>query len=63
MPGDLIPTVSPGWAGPNLADMGVRIAGLIVLGRIGTVATVRVLFLLIVVVVGGGAVVLVGVGG
>ncbi len=43
--------------------MGVRIAGLIVLGRIGTVATVRVLFLLIVVVVGGGAVVLVGVGG
>lgn len=49
--------------GTKPGGMGVRIAGLIVLRRVGTVATVRVLFLLIVVVVGGGAVVLVGVGG
>lgn len=45
--------------GAKPGGMGVRV----VLRRVGTVATVRVLVILIVVVVGGGAVVLVGVGG
>lgn len=45
--------------GAKPGGMGVRV----VLRRVGTVATVRVLVILLVVVVGGGAVVLVGVGG
>lgn len=49
--------------GAKPGGMGVRVAGLVELRRVGTVATVRVLVILLVVVVGGGAVVLVGVGG